>query len=346
MTTCKLIAGFDGGNGLCKAAFSDGQRTVQVSMPSYLYGDSNGDEAVYGPDGAVVQYLSGSRQDLAGKRFLLGTTAYINQPRSTASVADHRMGKVDYGLQLFLGCLAHMNITGPVDIKLAVSVHDKQALRNKIIEAYNGTHDVVLNGQRAQVTIKSGCAEEGNGAIYFLQSQGLVKTATILVADFGYVTTRAAAYQNGEKGFAIVPSSEKILEVGVKTLLTQMARHESLVSLLKGRADVEIIRSSMERVPKEAPSRRFYGNSLIDLIPAYRATMPGWIGTCLVKAYEALQDWELQAPLYAIGGGTNLPGVKEILTQVNPLTGRPKFIVPDNSQHINSEGLLLAARKL
>ncbi|NDJ16926.1 hypothetical protein [Myxacorys almedinensis] len=53
-----------------------------------------------------VEYLSGTREDLASKRWMTGVNAYYSDPSAICRVTDSKAGKVELGLQLLLGALS------------------------------------------------------------------------------------------------------------------------------------------------------------------------------------------------------------------------------------------------
>jgi hypothetical protein len=343
--TCKLVrAGYDGGNGLTKASFLVDDRREFVRMPSYLYQMQERDTIpVFGDDGAVVVYREGHRKDLEGTRWLIGSTAYNNQPRSRVAVAENRAGKVEFGLQMFLGCIARLGLTRYAKVKVAASVHDRDRWAKELVGAFNGIHRLILNGTEVTLEITAGCVEEGYGAVYYLQNSNKINHSKIGIVDFGYRTTLAKVYERAHGGFSAVRSSEFILDMGVRDLVVQMAQHDSLTSVMQGRVDIETVRSSLELSTTSGLSRMCYGLTRHDMTQAYRESVNSWASVCLAQARNALKDWEAQAQMYAIGGGTKLPGVAAKLSEVNPITGSPFFYAVDNAHIVNAEGLLIAS---
>jgi len=358
MATCKLILGCDAGNGFVKVSanvvFSIQPQPISVKIPSYIQ-EVAVDDLKETPfpnsiDGAIVQYISGDRKDLCGTAWLCGTTAYINFPKTRQAIVETSLGKVDYGLQLLLAALGQLGEkalpSGNYPTHLCVSVHDRQVYSKRIVSAYNGEHNVIINDTPHTFIIKCGCVEEGMGAIYNLRAQGLLGTQqNIIVTDLGYGTTITQAYTRTTKGYETVPNSLLILKSGVYDLITSIAHHESLVSAkaLGGRGDVEVIRTSIERYTAlkaagQTPTM-YYGNTLIDLEPAYKASIKKWFNACLVKTAGAVEQWQHTSTNYIIGGGSKLPGLSTVLTEVNPITGKPRYVLSNDSQFINALGL-------
>ena len=352
METCKLILGCDAGNGFVKLSASFQTQQLSIKIPSYIQEvDGRALEETPFPnsiDGAIVQYISGDRKDLEGTAWLCGTTAYNNFPNTRQAIVETSNGKVDYGLQLLLAALGQAGEkalpSGNYPVNLCVSVHDRQVYSKRIVSAYNGVHNVVINDTPYTFTIKCGCVEEGMGAIYSLKVQGLVGTQqNIIVTDLGYGTTIAQAYTRTTKGYETVPSSLLILKSGVYNLIKAIAHHESLVSAKGSSGDIEIIRTSIERytflkAAGQSPTM-YYGNTLIDIEPAYKASIKRWFNTCLVKASGAIEPWQHTSTNYIIGGGSKLPGLQSVLTEVNPITGKPRYVISADSQFINAMGL-------
>lgn len=345
MDTCKLVhAGYDGGNGLTKAAFRQDDRQEFVRLPSYLYQLQERDTLpVCGDDGATVIYNEGDRPDLVKTRWLIGSTAYNNHPQARISVAENRAGKVEFGLQMFLGCLAQLNLIGYVIVKVAASVHDRDRWASELVAAFNGRHYVTLNGNDVTLDIQAGCVEEGYGALYYLQTNSKITYSKIGIVDFGYRTTLAKVYERGRSGFSAVRASEFILDMGVRDLVVKMAQHESLTKPMQGRVDIETVRASLEMSATSFSSAMRYGLTQHDMAQAYKDCVNGWANVCLSQARNALRNWEAQAQMYAIGGGSKLPGVERKLGEINPITGRPYFIPIERAHVVNAEGLLIAA---
>jgi hypothetical protein len=356
MATCKLTLGCDAGNGFVKisanAVFSTQPQPINIKIPSYIQEvDGRTLEETPFPntiDGAIVQYISGDRKDLQGTAWLCGTTAYNNFPNTRQAIVETSDGKVDYGLQLLLAALGQLGEkalpSGNYPTNLCVSVHDRQVYSKRIVGAYNGEHNVIVNDTPYTFIIKCGCVEEGMGAIYNLKSQGLVGTQqNIIVTDLGYGTTITQAYTRTTKGYETVPSSLLILKSGVYDLIKAIAHHESLVSAKGSRGDIEVIRTSIERYTAMKASGQtptmYYGNTLIDIEPAYKASIKKWFNACLVKTAGAVEQWQHTSTNYIIGGGSKLPGLSSVLTEVNPLTGKPRYVLSAESQFINAIGL-------
>jgi hypothetical protein len=234
--------------------------------------------------------------------------------------------------------------SGSYPTNLCVSVHDRRAYSKRIVGAYNGEHNVIVNGTPYTFTIKCGCVEEGMGAIYNLKAQGLLSTQqNIIITDLGYGTTITQAYTKTKNGYETVPSSLLVLKSGVYDLIKAIAHHESLVSAKGSHGDIEIIRASIERYTyltiAGQKATMYYGNTLVDMEPAYKASIKRWFNTCLVKAAGAVEPWQHSSTNFIIGGGSKLPGLSSVLTEVNPLTGKPRYVLSNDSQFINAIGL-------
>jgi hypothetical protein len=307
-------------------------------------------------DGAIIEYVQGSREDLVGTYWLCGTTAYNNFPKTRHAIVETNTGKIDYGLQMLLAALGQISDSilpsGHYQVSLCVSIHDRQTYTKRVVQAYNGTHSVVVNGVNYTFSIKCGCVEEGMGAIYRLQNLGLVGSQqNIIITDLGYGTTITQAYTRTKKGYESIPNSLLIVKSGVFELLKAISNHESIVSpkALGMRGDIEVIRTSIERftsmhsVAGEKPTAMYYGNTLVDMTAAYKANIKAWFNTCLLKTAGATEQWQHTSVSYVVGGGSKLPGLSSVLTELNPITGKPRYVLAADSQVINSVGLCLAA---
>lgn len=354
MTTCKLYVGCDTGNGLTKVAISDDNGCLKViKYPSYVI-QVPSEDVVTGnyanlSNGAILTYVSGPRKDLVDTSWLLGNTAYINFPDTRRAVVESNDGKVLYGLQLFLGSLAmaDFNSMDSLQINLCVSVHNKSAFQNDIVNAYSGCHEIKVGDSKQSlwVNITTTCVEEGRGTIYYLMKKGIITPENPLAGliDLGDGTTRASMYTIGAKSFTVIPESVKVTNTGVRNLLRRMANHISLTEPLQGKVDQEIIRVSLEQSSKTG---MYYGNTSVGLTEAYQACVKEWLDSSVRPAISALESWKAVAVIYTIGGGTQLPGVEKLLYTPNKLTGRPRFNITPEPQLSNAIGLASAAKRM
>jgi hypothetical protein len=332
------------------------QQLGAIKIPSYLHQVSFLDlEETPFPntlDGAIVQYISGSRSDLEGTAWLCGTTAYNNFPKTRQAIVETSSGKIDYGLQLLLAALGQLGEqclpSGTYEVNLCVSVHDRNAYSKRIVAAYNGAHTTVVSGVPYVFNIKCGCVEEGMGAIQRLYGLGLIGTRqNIILTDLGYGTTITQAYTRTKKGYETIPGSLLIIKSGVYDLIKAISNHESITSsaALGMPADTEVIRASIERyttqnlIPGQGKVAMFYGDTLVDLGPAYKASLKKWFNACLVKTAGAVEQWRDTSTNYIIGGGSKLPDLAPVLTAINPITGNPRYVIAADAQIMNAVGL-------
>lgn len=354
MDTCKLYVGCDTGNGLTKVALADDNGDLKViKYPSYVIQVPSGDvvTGTYGnlSNGAIITYVNGPRKELVNTSWLLGNTAYINFPDTRRAVVESNDGKVLYGLQLFLGSLAIAGFASmdSLQINLCVSVHNKSAFQQAIVEAYSGFHEIKVaeSNKAIRVDISTTCVEEGRGTMYYLMLKGIITPDTPLAGliDLGDGTTRASMYTVGTKSFTVIPESVKVTNTGVRNLLRRMANHISLTEPLQGKVDQEIIRVSLEKSSKNG---MYYGNTTLELTEAYQACVKEWVDSSVRPAISALDAWKAVAAIYTIGGGTQLPGVEKLLYTPNKLTGRARFNITPEPQLSNAIGMASAVKRM
>lgn len=106
------------------------------------------------PDSAYVHYLGGTREDLVGKKWLVGKAASTNCPDSFQRVVDYanNRGKPALGLQLLLGMLRPKASGEVINITdLFTSLPDCALLSAEMKRAFTGSHHAVLGTHKGQL---------------------------------------------------------------------------------------------------------------------------------------------------------------------------------------------------
>ncbi|NET36885.1 MAG: hypothetical protein F6K19_33470 [Cyanothece sp. SIO1E1] len=255
-----------------------------------------------------VEYLEGARDDLQGRQWIGGINAYYHEPRALARVTDNKAGKVELGLQLLLSALSALPYQPRWQLSMTASVHDGKTLGKALKSALEGTHTVMLNSKRSQVSITvNGILEEGTGAVLAYQKQANFTNAllydlgngTLIVSSFnGLVMTDRSYSQNG----------------GVESLIDAIATHDSVRAQLLKEGDRHLIRAGIES-SKFTYGTQYPGWTFVD---AYKQELPRWVDRVLKPMVRPTEDRMHSATaLIAIGGGACLPGIRGLLAKRN-----------------------------
>lgn len=312
--------GFDGGNGFSKLTHSDG---VIVS-PSYYLELRSASES---PN--IIEYLDGTRTDLKSKRWVTGDAAYLESPLAYQRVVDEKLGKVELGLQTFLGCLQRLPHQPVWNIALSLSIQDAEILGDRLKKSFDGSHVVELNGRETTVNVSARVFEEGRGVIVNALKTAILKpqSQTILI-DLGFGTTITAVFS----GTQLVKQSRTIHPGGVRELVEALARHPSTRANLGQEGDRAVIRQGIENGTFD------YGCSGWNFREIYQEQLPVWVRTVLTPALKPVAPWRPRCEsIIATGGGSLLPGINQLLAKHGIAT------LPD-AQVANSRGLFLIAQ--
>lgn len=312
--------GFDGGNGFSKLVHTDG---VIVS-PSYFLELRQTTES---PN--VIEYLDGLRTDLKGKRWVTGEAAYLESPLAYQRVVDEKLGKLELGLQIFLGSLQKLPCQLSWNIALSLSIQDAEVLGDRLKKSFDGSHIVEINGRETAVNISARVFEEGRGVIISAIKSALIKpqSQTILL-DLGYGTTITAVFS----GTQLVKQSRTVHPSGVRELVEAIAKHPQTRASLGNEGDRAVIRRGVEDGSFD------YGCSSWNFREIYTEQLPVWVRTVLTPALKPVSPWKPRCEsVIATGGGSLLAGINQLLAKHQIAT------IPE-AQTANSRGLFLVAQ--
>lgn len=299
-----MPGGFDCGNGSVKLALD----AYEVRCPSYIL-PIHGE--IYDPpvssEGGLVFYIDGDRPDLKGTRFFAGHPAYQQDPQAYFRVVDDPQGKIAYGLHLLLGAIATLSYESERTLNLVASVHLQKALGAQLQKALEGTHTVEFNacGKPSTITVNIlKTLEEGAGAIAHCRAEIDPEKQTLLY-DFGNGTCIISVF--GAKGRLV---DREVRPGGVEDLIEAIAKNLNTVRHLYQEGDRQIIRAGIE------DASLLYGETGWSFEEIYRAELKPWIASTLKSALKAGAKWKPTCSHHiAIGGGSQLPLVSELLTQ-------------------------------
>ena len=299
-----LPTGYDCGNGITKLVLGD----IEIRCPSYflsLHRDLY--EVPANHQGGLVEYLDGCREDLIGCRWLAGFPAYQKAPTAYFRTVDDKRGKLKFGLQMLLGCLSTLPHRDRWTLFLATSVHDAKNFGAEFSALLAGNHTVRFNGHRqtSQVSITiDRVFEEGVGAIVTARSEIDLNGQTLLY-DFGNGTCIVSVF--GLKGALI---ERKVTPGGVEQLIDAIASHIDMRRQQSAEGDRQIIRAGIE-------DKTFrYGTSSWNFRSLYQTELVPWMQSAMAPALKAAAPWTpTSSAILAIGGGSELPTVRQLLIQ-------------------------------
>jgi hypothetical protein len=308
-----LPAGFDPGNGTGKLKIGE----LELRIPSLISPLHN---AVYdapeAKDGSLITYLGGSRTDLINQRWFAGSSAYVYSPNGHQKVVDDRKGKIKFGLHLLLGAIGALSRRQEWKLLLVLSIQDAQAFGNELAESVVGKHTIGINGTKGVTHVDIDVAavrEEGEGAIIHAASTSAIdpRRQNILL-DIGHGTIITSVFAPGGKLVA-----RTVTPGGASALIDAIAKNLDTRRQLAKEGDRQIIRQGIERT--DNPFQ--YGETDWNFRSVYATELKPWVAQNLATALKSVDDWrETSASIVAIGGGSMLPAISQLLTKQGIVT--------------------------
>jgi hypothetical protein len=309
-----LPAGYDGGNGASKLNV-DGAETLIPALIQPLHNDIY--DVPESKHGALIEYVSGDRPDLIGKRWLAGESAYIYNPTGCLKVVDDKLGKVNFGLQLLLAALGTLTHRQEWKLSLAASIQDARAFGTDLEQALVGRHTIRINNSTALTHVCneiSGLYEEGSGAIaHAISSNVIAPNTQVITFDPGFGTCITSVF--AAKGKLI---NRKVSPGGVSNLIEAIAKSIDTRRQLKEEGDRQLIRQGIER------GDFLYGKTGWNFRSVYNTELAPWVQSVLAPALKAVQPWKSNTDaILAIGGGSQLPAISQLLVSqgITPISG-------------------------
>jgi hypothetical protein len=319
--SCQFMPiGLDVGNGAVKMFSSMGENLMESYI---LYLPERATHANVG----YVEYLQGSRSDLAGKQWIGGINAYYQSPASITRVTDDRDGKSQLCLQLLLSILTMQPHRPDWNLSIAASVHDGKVFGKSIRSALEGTHQIRVNGKQSIVNVRvDKVLEEGSGVAVALRTAFDFTNA--LLFDLGNGTSIVSAF-NGLQ----LTHRDYAPDAGVEKLIEAIATSDYVRSHLLKPGDRHLIRQGIEKGDFSYGTRSDNWN----FKDAYIQALPSWFESGLKPFVKTAESRVPSATaVLAVGGGSQLPGVAALLKKKG-------IIVPENARWLNAKGLYQVA---
>ena len=315
-TTPTLATGADIGAGLIKICIGSSNQQMKLRLPSKVVEVREElHDALEAKDGGFFHYVSGDREDLIGRDFLVGSLAAWKAPTSHIKLSDDPKLKAEYSLHILLGSLATLPFRPEWNLHLVLSTHNREVFQETVTAKTQGSHVINFGGNNAiqtRVNLKvSLVVPEGVGSYAYCVSVTpepfIDKTASAIAIDLGTSTIIPTVFSIG--GSII---HRKVLEIGgCIDLLDSIASDSELIQFLgSGKAgSVETIRQGIE-------SREFkYGTRNFDFRPIYLRQLKPWLSNRLRLALKEVEEWRDSAQSFVCwGGGAELPGVTKMLS--------------------------------
>jgi hypothetical protein len=301
-----LPTGFDPGNGSAKLRI-DGAEIRIPSLIQPIHGDIYDVPQV--KDGALITYHSGTRKDLEKTSWLAGESAYSYNPINCQKIVDDRAGKVNFGLQILLGSIGCLSFRPKWNLGLVLSIQDAKVFGDELAKSIAGHHVIGINNSSAVTHIDIdvlAVREEGEGAIISAASTAVInpKDQTILI-DAGHGTLISSVFGTGGKLI-----KRTVTPGGVSALIDAIAQNIETRRQLKREGDRHLIRLAIENNSFQ------YGHTDWNFRGVYNTELKPWVVSNLASALKAVDEYrESSASIVAIGGGSMLPAISQLLAK-------------------------------
>jgi hypothetical protein len=291
-----LPAGFDPGNGSAKLRI-DGIEARIPSLIQPIYGDIY--DAPQNKNGCMITYHSGTRKDLEKTSWFVGESAYSYSPIHCQKIVDDRAGKVNFGLQILLGAIGCLPSRQTWHLGLVLSIQDAKAFGDQLAASITGRHSVSVNGSTYVTHVDIdvlAVREEGEGGVINPKDQ------TILI-DVGHGTLISSVFGSGGKLI-----KRTVTPGGCSALIDAIAQNIETRRQLKREGDRHLIRLGIETASFQ------YGHTDWNFRGVYNTELRPWVIANLATALKAVDDYqESSASIVAIGGGSMLPAINQLL---------------------------------
>lgn len=321
-------AGWDGGFGNAKLSIEG----AEIRILSYLALLNNDNTYEVSGEGSLCEYIAGDRTDLIGLRWLSGFPACQEFPQGYLQIVNDTRGKINYGLHLLLGAIGTLPSRSHWQLFIQSSIQDAQVFGDDLKKAIEGRHIVKFNNRPAStVELKlSTPVEEGVGAIAHAYCSNLATpNSQVILLDVGHGTLIVSAFAPGGK---LIRDSRKVIFGGADNLISAISKNKEMRRKLHQEGEESIIRAAIER------GDFLYGETGWSFKEIYSLELKPWAQAVLIPGLKAVSPWRPTSKvILGIGGGVNLPGISQLLTQ------RGITPIPD-SQFANVRGLLQLAK--
>lgn len=251
-----------------------------------------------------VRYIGGARTDLINKCWLVGREAVRSGSADLIRLVDNYMGKSELWLEYFLGLLAHLEVINTEQFhRVVITCNDVQRHESTIRRLAEGTHQVMLRGDLATITIDiAKVLPEGVAALKNHKLSGAVS-----VVDFGGGNVTISRFSGTE-----LISEPIVKDFGCETLLQDLAGNSQLKTIIKQAPKLDTLNYSLEvglkKVKGSEEFALYYGKSDIDILPAYKEVLARFIDCRLREVIKLLDGYKLDGDsVLVIGGGSKLP---------------------------------------
>lgn len=278
---------------------------------------------------------------LKGKTIIMGEKAYEDNEAST-SINSYKSGKLDY---IFHQTMAAINNLMSLDyfqqfdkfvfpLVLTVPTEGLQGLAKQAIE---GDYTLKVNGSGRTVEVTLRVLDvllEGQAAGILLTRLERVSRVALLDLGNGNTIVRVVNDQG-------LITGNKVLDKGVKFLVDKLATSNAITEKVKYSGDTLDIVLALEAGKTEFSAFIKDQRISVDFSSDYQALLTNWLGFRVKTLYQVLetQQGASNIPLFAIGGGSLLPGLEQ------ELKGYGIQVAPE-SQFLDAIGLTALANVL
>lgn len=350
-----VIQSIDIGNAALKSFRGVGQPALLESLVAEIPSGARTSAATRGTKSRLISYLEGSRSDLVGQSWMMGSAA---REYSQHKILARENDKIKYALQAVMAAVQFPEGSHELSLEQLVTfLPEIRAYEEPLMEALVGTHLFSRNGVTFRLIIadrsKVLLLQEGQGAANFCYAMDLVNAAEhsyLGLIDIGGGTMIGTLFTS-EGGWI----EESRFNVGrgkagvYSGLAVSLCQHPDFVRRLREAPSSQIVLEGIttakyDTVFNEARNRYglvsrspiYYGNTRVrydDLLSEVHST---WLRESVQQILGAWSQWSQRIGSIAIVGGGAVFAASLVDNPNNSPENGLHFFVPQVPQYPNT----------